>query len=133
MLGAAAAAAGRTVVLAAGDGGFLMSLADLESIVRTVESGIIVIYNDSAYGAEIHQYGSQGLHEGVMEIEQADFARLATGFGAQGLVVETMEDLEGVRAWVGAGAHGTLVVDLRISRTVVAPYIQEIVEKTIKK
>ncbi|WP_272943817.1 hypothetical protein [Crystallibacter crystallopoietes] len=44
-----------------------------------------------------------------------------------------MDDLRGVGEWVAAGARGILVVDLRISHTVVAPYILEIVEKTLKK
>src|SRR5690606_34283798 len=73
-VGAGAAAPESTIVLASGDGGFLMGLADLESVIRSVRSGIIVIYNDAAYGAEIHQYGSIGLHEGPMLIPDVDFA-----------------------------------------------------------
>ena len=34
---------------------------------------------------------------------------------------------------VDDGARGTLVVDLRISRTIVAPYVLEIIELTIKR
>ncbi|WP_431710868.1 thiamine pyrophosphate-binding protein [Glutamicibacter uratoxydans] len=128
MLGAAAAAAGRTVVLAAGDGGFLMSLADLESIVRTVESGIIVIYNDSAYGAEIHQYGSIGLHEDPMLIPTVNFAALANAFGATGITVESLSDLEGVKDWVDSGARGVCLVDARISPDVRAPYMEEVLQ-----
>jgi acetolactate synthase I/II/III large subunit len=122
-----------TTVLVTGDGGGIMGLPDLDTLVRTADSAVVLVFNDACYGAEIHQYGSQGLHEAVMEIEQADFAKLAGGFGAAGIVVETMDDLGGVQDWVEAGAQGTLVVDLRISRTVVAPFILEIIEKTIKK
>ncbi|MEB7448199.1 hypothetical protein [Arthrobacter koreensis] len=68
-----------------------------------------------------------------MEIDQIDFAKLAEGFGAAGLAVRRMEDLEQVREWVSKGAGGTLVVDLRISPSIVAPYIQEIVELTLKR
>ena len=131
--GAVRARPDATTVVVTGDGGGIMGLPDLDTVVRTASSAVVLVFNDACYGAEIHQYGSQGLHEAVMEIEQADFAQLAAGFGAAGLVVETMQDLDGVRDWVEAGARGTLVVDLRISRTVVAPYILEIIEKTIKK
>jgi hypothetical protein len=48
---------GRTLVLASGDGGFLMGLSDLESLIGVASSAVVVIYNDAAYGAEIHQYG----------------------------------------------------------------------------
>lgn len=126
MVGAAPAADGRTVVLAAGDGGFLMGLADLESIVRTVESGVIVIYNDSAYGAEIHQYGSIGLHEDPMLIPTVDFAGIANAMGATGIRLDTLEDLAGVRQWVQAGARGVCLVDARVSTHVRAPYMEEV-------
>ncbi|WP_374700289.1 thiamine pyrophosphate-dependent enzyme [Arthrobacter sp. JCM 19049] len=132
MVGAAPVAEGRTVVLAAGDGGFLMSLSDLESIVRTVSSGVIVIYNDSAYGAEIHQYGSIGLHEDPMLIPTVDFAALATAFGATGITVKSVSDLEQVRAWVGAGANGVCLVDARISPLVRAPYMEEVLQANAK-
>ena len=52
---------------------------------------------------------------------------------AQGVVINTVNDLDQVQQWVRDGAHGTLVVDMRISRNVVAPYIQEIIELTIKR
>ncbi|MFJ2621301.1 thiamine pyrophosphate-binding protein [Glutamicibacter sp. NPDC087344] len=126
MVGAGAAAAGRTVVLASGDGGFLMGLADLESIVRTVSSGVIVIYNDSAYGAEVHQYGSIGLHEDPMLIPTVDFAALAQGMGATGIKVESLEDFSKVSDWVAAGARGVCLVDARISARVRAPYMEEV-------
>lgn len=128
MVGAAPAAQGRTVVLAAGDGGFLMSLADMESIVRTVRSGVIVIYNDSAYGAEIHQYGSIGLHEEPMLIPTVDFAALASAFGATGIRVEELSDLDKVRSWVDSGARGVCLVDARISPAVRAPYMEEVLQ-----
>ncbi|KWR69724.1 thiamine pyrophosphate-binding protein [Arthrobacter sp. W1] len=132
MVGAAPAAEGRTVVLAAGDGGFLMGLADLESIVRTVESGVIVIYNDSAYGAEIHQYGSVGLHEDPMLIPTVDFSGIANSMGATGIRVGTLEDLAAVQQWVDAGARGVCLVDARVSTHVRAPYMEEVLSANKK-
>jgi thiamine pyrophosphate-dependent acetolactate synthase large subunit-like protein len=131
--GAALARPGATTIVATGDGGGIMGLPDLDSLVRTAESAVVLVFNDACYGAEIHQYGSQGMDQRIMEIEQADFAKLAEGFGATGLVVNTMEDLDAVQDWVDNGATGTLVVDLRISRNVIAPYILEIIELTLKK
>ena len=122
-----------TSVLVTGDGGGIMGLADLDSVVRTAQSAVVLVFNDACYGAEIHQYGSQGLDETIMNIDQVNFAKLAEGFGAQGVVVETMDQLAQVQDWVDAGATGTLVVDMRISRSIVAPYIEEIIELTIKK
>ncbi|AUI50993.1 thiamine pyrophosphate-binding protein [Arthrobacter crystallopoietes] len=131
--GAALARPDATTIVATGDGGGLMGLPDLDSLVRTAKSAVVLVFNDACYGAEIHQYGSQGLDQKIMEIDQVDFAKLAEGFGATGLVAHTMDDLDAVQHWVDEGARGTLVVDLRISRNVIAPYILEIIELTLKK
>lgn len=132
-VGAARGRPDTTVVVATGDGGGVMGLPDLHALVHTAASAVVLVFNDACYGAEIHQYGSQGLDEQIMEIEQIDFATVAQGFGAQGVVINTVNDLDQVQQWVRDGAHGTLVVDMRISRNVVAPYIQEIIELTIKR
>jgi thiamine pyrophosphate-dependent acetolactate synthase large subunit-like protein len=122
----AAAAPGETVVLVSGDGGLLMALADLESVARTAASAVIVVFNDSAYGAEVHQYATQGVHEQPMQIGGVDFAALARAVGAQGRIVERLTDLAYLRAWFESGAAGTFLLDCRISPNVVAPYMHEI-------
>lgn len=131
--GAAIARPNSTHVVVVGDGGAIMGLADLDALVRTSKSAAVIVFNDGCYGAEVHQYGSQGLDTDIMEIQQADFVKHAEGFGATGAVINTLGDLEQVQQWVDNGAHGTFMIDLRISRNVVAPYIEEIVELTIKK
>ncbi|OMH32987.1 thiamine pyrophosphate-binding protein [Tersicoccus sp. Bi-70] len=128
-------AAGRpdaTVVVVTGDGGGLMGLPDLDSLARTAASALVLVFNDAAYGAEVHQYGSQGLDQGIMLIDEVDFAHVAAGLGCESAVVRTFADLDAVEAWVAGGARGTFVADLRISRDVVAPYILEIIEATLK-
>ncbi|MEH0109793.1 thiamine pyrophosphate-binding protein [Tersicoccus sp. MR15.9] len=128
-------AAGRpdaTLVVVTGDGGGLMGLPDLDSLARTARSALVLVFNDAAYGAEVHQYGSQGLDQGIMLIDEVDFAQVAEGLGCRSAVVRTFDDLDAVEAWVSAGARGTFVADLRISRDVVAPYILEIIDATLK-
>lgn len=131
--GAALARPDRTHVVVAGDGGAIMGIADLDGLVRSSKSAAVIIFNDGCYGAEVHQYGSQGLDTDIMEIDQADFVKLGEGFGATGAVIKKLDDLVQVEEWVEDGAQGTFIIDLRISRNVVAPYIEEIVELTIKK
>jgi len=126
--GASVALPDATTVLVAGDGGFLMSLADLETLARVSTSTVVIIYNDSAYGAEVHQYGARGVHEGPMGIGGVDFAELATAVGAWGHTVHTLDDLSYLREWVAAGASGMLLLDCRVSPQVVAPYMNEIVK-----
>ncbi|MGP4032870.1 thiamine pyrophosphate-binding protein [Pseudarthrobacter sp. 1C304] len=116
---------GRTLVLASGDGGFLMGLSDLESLIGAASSAVVVIYNDAAYGAEIHQYGSQGLTEKPMLIPEVDFSGVARALGAESAIVRSLEDLSALTGWIDAGAKGTFVADCRITSSVRAPWLSE--------
>lgn len=124
--GVAAAAPGSTVVLTTGDGGGLMSLADLETTIRTASSCVVVVWNDGAYGAEVHLYGTMGIDETPMRIPDVDFAGIAAALGATGVRVERLADLDALGTWAAEGARGTILLDCRISRSVVAPYQREI-------
>lgn len=122
-VGVAVAAAGRTTVLVTGDGGGLMGLADAESLLRVVaDTGgccVIVVVNDAAYGAEIHQYATRGVDPAAMLIPEVDFAALLGSMGASSQVVRTLDDLESLREH----REGALVLDCRVSRGVVAPFL----------
>ena len=124
--GVSAAVPGTTTVLSTGDGGGLMALADLETAIRTASSCIIVVWNDGAYGAEVHLYGEMGLDQQPMLIPDVDFAGVASALGATGVRVRTLDDLEALRSWTEAGAYGTILLDCRVSRSVVAEYQREI-------
>ncbi|MFX4271722.1 thiamine pyrophosphate-binding protein [Propionibacteriaceae bacterium Y1685] len=127
--GAALARPESTIVLTTGDGGGLMALADLESAVRVAAGrGLAVVWNDHAYSAEVNVYGAQGLAEGPMLIPEANFAELAGAVGARGVVVRTPDDLDALAHWITepVDERPFLLLDLRISGTVVAPYQQEI-------
>lgn len=128
--GAIAARPDTTVVLTTGDGGGLMAIADLESAVRTAAGhGIAVVWNDAAYGAEINLYGLKGLAREPMLIPEVDFAAVARGFGAEGVVVREVADLEALAEWTrrDPAERPFLLLDLRISGTVIAPYQREII------
>ena len=128
--GAARARPDATIVLTTGDGGGLMALADLESAVRVAGGrGLAVVWNDAAYGAEVNLYGLKGLAEEPMLIPQVDFAGVARGFGAEGVVVRSLADLDRLAAWTRTPASDRpfLLLDLRISGAVIAPYQEEII------
>ena len=130
VVGAAFARRESTVVLTSGDGGGLMAIADLESAVRAAGGrGMAVIWNDAAYGAEVNLYGLKGLAEGPMRIPEVDFAAFGAAVGAEGVVVRTLADLDRLESWAAESADSRrfLLLDLRISGDVIAPYQQEII------
>ena len=130
VVGAALARRESTVVLTSGDGGGLMAIADLESAVRAAGGrGVAVVWNDAAYGAEVNLYGLKGLAEGPMRIPEVDFAAFGAAVGAEGVVVRTLADLDRLATWAqeDPATRRFLLLDLRISGDVIAPYQQEII------
>jgi thiamine pyrophosphate-dependent acetolactate synthase large subunit-like protein len=114
-IGLAVANPGKLAVLGAGDGGFLMSLSDLETAIRMKLRMCILLYNDSAYAAEVHLYRRRGLPIDIVQFPDTDFAAIAKGFGARGITVRTLADLAPLKAWVAEGAPGVMVIDGKIS------------------
>lgn len=121
----ASASPERTVVMVTGDGGGMMGIADAESFIRVARRGVIVVVNDSAYGAEIHQYAVRGADERTMRLPEFDFAGMLRPLGAETKVVRTLADLEDAREFFLSGREGTVVLDCRVSREVVASFISE--------
>jgi thiamine pyrophosphate-dependent acetolactate synthase large subunit-like protein len=124
-IGAATAQPDRLTVLAVGDGGFLMSIAELESAVRLKRNICIFIYNDSAYSAEVHHFGPEGYSASVAQFPVTDFAAIARGYGGDGVVVRTLADLDALKSWVDHGAQGVFVVDGRINPKLIADWYSE--------
>ncbi|MDQ1125339.1 acetolactate synthase-1/2/3 large subunit [Microbacterium sp. SORGH_AS 505] len=134
--GAARARPESTIVLTTGDGGGLMAIADLESAVRVARGrGLAVVWNDGAYGAEVHLYGVMGLARGPMEIPEVDFAGLARAVGAEGVIVRTLDDLQALARWreLPADERPFLLLDLRVSGAVRAPYQEEILQVNLRR
>ena len=106
---------GALIVLGAGDGGFLMSLADLESAVRLKLRMCILVYNDASYAAEVHLFRRRGYDIDIVRFPDTDIAAIARGHGARAATVRTLQDLEPVQAWVREGAPGVFVIDGKIN------------------
>lgn len=84
----------KLVVAIAGDGGFMMSLPELETAARLRLPIICVVFNNNAYGTIRWQ---QELHfpkrSIATEITNPDFAEVARSFGAFGERVDNLNEL----------------------------------------
>ena len=125
-VGSAVGRPGHVIVVALGDGGALMGLPDLETLIRTARSALVVIYNDAAYGAEVHLYEPLGIDTSPAVFGDTDFAALARSLGASGATVRSASDLSTLRAWREHGCQGTLVLDCKVVPGVIAPYMTEL-------
>jgi len=124
-IGLAIANPGKLAVLGTGDGGFLMSIADLETAIRLGLRMCILVYNDSSYAAEVHYFRRQGFSVDIVQFPETDFAAIARGYDARGTTVRTLADLEPVKAWVAEGAPGVFVVDGKINPNLEADWHAE--------
>jgi thiamine pyrophosphate-dependent acetolactate synthase large subunit-like protein len=113
-IGLAVANPGKLAVLGAGDGGFLMSISDLETAIRMKLRMCVLVYNDSSYAAEVHLFRRRGYSIDIVRFPETDFAAIARGYGARGMTVRTLADLKPLRDWVVEGAPGVMVVDGKI-------------------
>ncbi len=114
-IGAALARPDRLPVAACGDGGFLMSIAELDTVCRLGLGMLIVVYNDDAYGAEVHHFGPGGHPLSTVVFPETDLAAIARGHGCAAVTVRRPEDLAAVGEWVAGPRVVPMVVDAKVA------------------
>jgi thiamine pyrophosphate-dependent acetolactate synthase large subunit-like protein len=123
-MGAAVARRDRPTVLFVGDGGMLMSLGDLETVVRYHLPICIVVLNDAAYGSELQILRLWELPEQLSVFPTTDFAAAATALGMPASTARSVEDVERFAKDIAWG-EGPTLVDCVISRSVRAAWLEE--------
>lgn len=124
-IGAAVARPDRITVAALGDGGAAMALPEFETASRLDIGMLMVIYNDSAYSAEVHHFGPMGEPVTLVQFPEMDFASIARAFGLEGVTVRSRDDLEMLHEWVASRPRRSLVLDAKIVPTVANPWSEE--------
>lgn len=127
-VGAAVGRPDRIVVAAVGDGGLLMSLGELDTAVRYRLPILFVVYNDEAYGAEMHFLRMLGRPDAESRFTVPPLGDVARALGAEGLTVTTLADLDELPGRL-EGLDGPLLLDCRITRDVRAVWLEEAFER----
>jgi acetolactate synthase I/II/III large subunit len=116
-VGASFARPDRPTLCVVGDGGFLMSLAELDTAVRHRLPLVVVVMNDGAYGWEYHQMRDHGMDPSLSLIPRPDFAAVARAMGADALTATSLDDVA-ARPELLAERDRPLLVDARLDRDV---------------
>ncbi len=124
-IGAAVARPDRLTVAAIGDGGAFMALAELETAARLHLKLLVLIYDDAAYGAEVHHFRPMGHDVSRVQFPDADIAAIATAAGARGQTVRGTADLEIVGEWLDETQPRPLVLDAKVNPTICADWLAE--------
>ncbi len=123
-IGAAVARPDRLTVAALGDGGATMALGELETAANLDVPLLVVVYNDAAYGAEVHHFGPDGQPVDLVRFPDPDLAAYGRAAGGHGVTVRSPGDLGALEKWV-ADPHGLFVVDAKVTPTVVGRWLEE--------
>jgi thiamine pyrophosphate-dependent acetolactate synthase large subunit-like protein len=123
-IGAALARPGRLTVAALGDGGALLALPELETLGRLGLPILVVIYNDAAYGAEVHHFRPLGQPVDLAQFPDTDFAALARAAGCHGITARNVADLEPLRAWLDH-RDAPMVLDAKVDPDICAEWLEE--------
>ncbi len=119
-IGAAIARPDRLSVAAVGDGGMLMALPELETLGRLRPKLLVVVYNDAAYGAEVHHFRPLGWPVELAQFPPTDFAALARAAGCEGVT----NDLDAVREWL-KNPERPMVLDAKVDPDICAEWLEE--------
>ena len=113
-IGAGFAVPDRPVVLFTGDGGFMMGgINEFNTAVRMKQDLIVIVANDSAYGAEHIQFLDRKMDPGLAMFDWPSFAQIGTALGGQGILVESNDDLDKALAAIEARDR-PLLIELRL-------------------
>jgi thiamine pyrophosphate-dependent acetolactate synthase large subunit-like protein len=123
-IGAAIARPDRVTVAALGDGGALLSLPEFETLGRLGLPILVVIYDDAAYGAEVHHFAPMGEAVDLAQFPDTDFAALAEAAGCRGITARSLDDLAGLREWL-AVRDRPLVLDAKVDPAVCGEWLEE--------
>lgn len=113
-IGAALARPDRLPVAALGDGGVLMGSSELETVVRLGLPMVVVVYDDAAYGAEVHHFGPSGLPLDTVRFPETDIAAIARGYGFEAVTARSVDDLAPVADWLAGPRDAPLLVDAKV-------------------
>ncbi len=116
-MGAQLAAGKRRVVGLTGDGGFNMTIGELETARRIGTPFVLMVVNNAASGyVKALQHAMYGGKYQSSDLVEMDYAKIASAFGCQGIRVERPDQLDGA---IRAGLENTstpTVIDVIVTR-----------------
>ena len=115
-----------------GDASLLMNIQEFDTAARHRLPLIVLVYNDSGLGAEVHKLNRKGLDASLAEFASPEFVTIARGFGGDGVVVTEEDQIEAAIA-AGRRAGRLFVIDVRISPTTISdPYLRSLYGEAVE-
>ncbi len=136
VIGAKAAAPDRPAIAYAGDGAWAMSMGEILTAVRHDIPVTAVVFHNRQWGAEKkNQVDFYGRRFVAAELEHQNFAGIAQAMGAEGVVVEKLEEVgpalkQAVDAQMNDGK--TTVIEIMCTRELGDPFRRDALSKPVR-
>lgn len=104
-----------------GDGSYLMSAQEITVAKQLKLPIVFLILNDSVLGMVMHGQRLGGAEQVGFELGEVDFAMMAQSMGVEGIVINTVEELESIDYHRIFAKDGPTLIDVRIDREEVPP------------
>jgi acetolactate synthase-1/2/3 large subunit len=116
-IGASLGAPDKVVVAVTGDGGFNMTLGDLETARRVGCDPIVVVINNAASGyIKALQHAMYEGHYQSSDLTDMNYAKIAEAMGCRGVRIEDPEDLNATIKNAIRERSGPTVIDVVVTR-----------------
>lgn len=116
-IGAALTNDGRITVCVLGDGGAGMSIMELATAVELRIPLLVILINDAAYGAEVHDFAPTGVDVSVAQFTLKNWADIAKVLGAEAKTIRELSDLDAIGSWLDNPA-GPFLLDCQVDPTI---------------
>ena len=109
-----AASAERPIYAIVGDGGFVMSMAEILTALQHQLPVAVIVMNNHALAQEIQAQKAMGLQPVAADLQNPSFAELARSMGAEGMTIQEPDQL--VKLLPKLGTPGKItIVDIPVS------------------
>jgi thiamine pyrophosphate-dependent acetolactate synthase large subunit-like protein len=122
-LGVATARRDVTTVLAVGDGGFMMALADIQTAAVLRLPIVIIVFDDGALGAEVHFLQVIGLSDELARLQNPSFEAVGRSLGITSKTIASLEDLEELGPLLNS-LDGPVLLDCKIDGNVRGDWVE---------
>jgi len=121
-LGVKMAQPNRVVVSLSGDGGFMMTMQELETAVRERLSVMALVFNNAMYGTiRMHQEKMFPNRVIATDLGSVDFAAVARAMNAESMRVQTVDDLrKALRLALTKRSDGPFLIDIKTDPEIIS-------------
>jgi thiamine pyrophosphate-dependent acetolactate synthase large subunit-like protein len=123
-IGAAMTQSHEVTIVSLGDGALMMGLGELDTAIRYRLPLIVLVVNDSGFGAERHYLEMLGLPADTARFVNPSFEEVALSMGADAMTIRDIRDLDALPGKLSLPLPRPLVIDCHVDENVRADWLE---------